>query len=115
MRTGYLGTKKGGARKGQPKGARLGYDDTEAIKADRELKPVKTDPRKIGKKGIGKKGRKIPVVKGLKEKDARGRIRYGEHRKHMSVDEGILRLIATHYSTDNVIQAIERLILGKYK
>ena len=105
-----MGTKKGGARKGQPKGSRLAYDDTETIKEDRELKPVKTRVRKTrkGKKEYGKKT-KIPEIP-VRTKtggfyDTQGR----------RIDEAILRLIHTHYESDNIILAIQRLILGKYK
>ena len=88
-----MGTKKGGARKGKPKGSRLAYDDTEAIRADREMKPLKTRVRKT-RKGI----RKIPVS-----------------GKSARYDEAVLRLIQTDIYSSNVLQAIERLILGKYK
>ncbi len=94
-----MGTKKGGARKGKPKGSRLAYDDTEAIKSDRELKPIKTRVRKKPDKRHG--GIRV-VPREFKAE---------EHR----IDEGILRLIQTHHKSDNIIQAIERLILGKYK
>jgi len=106
-------TKKGGARKGKPKGSRLAYDDTEAIKSDRELKPIKTRVRKT-KKGIRKVPRRKETtwVRMDKSGDWKGDTMVSKGER---IDEGILRLIQTHHRTDNVIQAIERLILGKYK
>ena len=90
-----MGTKKGGARKGKPKGSRLAYDDTADITTDRELKPLRRKTT-VGqtRKGI----RKIPVS--------------GTSARY---DEAILRLIQTDIYSSNVLQAIERLILGKYK
>ena len=106
-----MGTKKGGARKGKPKGSRLAYDDTEAIRSDRELKPIKTRVRKT-RKGI----RKVPKPRGNEFWSQRDIIMASPDKgRSLRIDEGILRLIQTHHRTDKVIQAIERLILGKYK
>ena len=114
-------TKKGMARKGTVAGSRLAYDDTERIRTDRELKPVKTKVRKT-KKGTKRDMQGIPKVPKRKVKE--GYVNWmGNFFERDSetasqeerIDEGILRLIRTHHKSDNVIQAIERLILGKYK
>jgi len=113
-------TKKGMARKGTVAGSRLAYDPetgatrslgskTRPIRKDRELKPIKTKVRRT-KKGVAV----VPKPKGnvfwTQEE-----MMAGGAGKSLRIDEGILRLIDTHYKTDNIIQKIQRLILGKYK
>ena len=103
-----MGTKKGGARKGKPKGSRLAYDDTEAIKSDRELKPVKTRVRKKPDKRHG-------GIRQVPKSEFSDELFVFKHSKDERIDEAVLRLIQVHHKSDNIIQAIERLILGKYK
>jgi len=118
-------TKKGMARKGTVAGSRLAYDDTEKIRTDQNLKKVKTKVRKgkIGKgtrTGMGEqKYAKVPK-RDVKEGYVNWMGNFFERDSETAsqeerIDEGILRLIRTHHKSDNVIQAIERLILGKYK
>jgi hypothetical protein len=108
-----MGTKKGGARKGKPKGSRLAYDDTEAIRTDQNLKPVETKVRKRPKgkrKYYGGKEKFAEVPKPVT-----GNVVYRTAR----VDEAILRLIqnvsSPHVRPVDILTNIERLILGKYK
>ena len=71
-----MGTKKGGARKGQPKGARLGYDDVPKKKRERY-------PKKVF---ASKKGKRFPRKSEELSWDATRKTRAGKNLMEYTVD-----------------------------
>ena len=106
-----MGTKKGGARKGKPKGSRLAYDDTPSKK------------RRLSETERNKK--KFPITErsgGLSPKGNYGsgpKAGWGKSKQYTQrIDEAILKILnfdqLIKAKGGNVAETIEKLIMRKY-
>ena len=101
-----MGTKKGGARKGKPKGSRLGFDDTRAETKKEMVARAKKE--KAGRAGIVKMGGKKPKKSWGEAREKAKSLKKSGFK--MSWDRAILKLTTGGYTPEQAIDILVRVL-----